>query len=133
MNQVTDEPTVTAYADLEVGQELGRLHCETGAERVQRYRQSMPDSTPADEVPLLMLATMHAMKRLVTVPDGTVHAEDTIELRRPVKIGEPVETVLSVEDKFPRGERRFVVLRQELRTSAGEVVLVARRRLAWAR
>lgn len=134
MTTVEDPGSVqeTTYDDLVIGDEIGRTRCVTDEARVARYRSAMPGSSDPTSVPLLLLATMHAMKTLLRVPDGTVHAEDTIELHRPVAVGEQLDTVLSVADKFLRGDKRFVVLRQEVVDPEGSVVLTALRRLAWA-
>ncbi|MCD6076086.1 MAG: MaoC family dehydratase [Ramlibacter sp.] len=69
-------------------------------------------SPPRRLVPLFLLNEFFSMKRHIMIPNGTLHAQEHLELASPLFVGETFDVDVRITDKYVRNEKKFVTMQQ---------------------
>lgn len=87
-----------------------------------------------DGLSLFLLNTFQVQRHAFRMPDGVLHARETITSRGPAYPGEGLRMSIRVKSKYERNGRPFVVLDLELTRRADEArILTVERTLCWPR
>lgn len=121
-----------AWDDLVPGQSLGPVTSAFDGNHVENYAKvADPEGAVYDNntPPPLGAMTLHAIKEVVELPQGTVHARDAVAFHS-APVDGTTRITLSVQDKYIRRGRRHLCLRYEAHTDQAHV-LTAFRTFVW--
>ncbi len=125
------------FDDLEPGLELPSHSYVIDEEMVRKYWLTQGEEPPADwrslPVPPLLLDTFHPLKQGVRMPEGVLHARETLRFLASARIGDSVQVRLRVLDRYLRNEKRCVVFEQAASGPDGQQLAVAQKTVVWPR
>lgn len=79
-----------------------------------------------------LLNSFHAMRARIRMPDGLLHARETMRLLAPAHAGDELETTIRIASKFLKNDRKFVLLEHIVRRPAdGTHIMTFERLVAW--
>jgi acyl dehydratase len=79
-----------------------------------------------------LLNTFKAMRASFSMPDGLLHARETMTFSEPVHPGDELTLKLSVESKYIKNDKKFVLLRHAI-SRGGTPVMSVDRLIVWVR
>ena len=90
-----------------------------------RADAAAPAGADASTVPPMLAAVyIRDAQTALKGPPGGIHAKQRFTFLHPVAVGDELDTVLTVKDKYERKGRRYVVLETRTRDRAGTEVTV---------
>lgn len=92
--------------------------------------QVAPEGQPA--VSPFLLNTFRVMREAISMPDGLLHARETIRLFEPVRPGDALTLTLRVQSKYIKNDKKFVLLRHDV-TRDGVSVMSFDRLIVWVK
>lgn len=88
----------------------------------------------ADGLSLFLLNTFQVQRNAFRMPDGILHARETLVSHGPAYAGEALRMTIQVKSKYERNGRLFIVLDLELTRRADQApILTVERTLCWPR
>jgi hypothetical protein len=66
------------------------------------------------------LNELRALKSQMRLPPGVLHAQEEIEMFSAARVGEALTTSITVEKKYIRNDKRFIVFDQHVRCAADQ-------------
>jgi hypothetical protein len=79
-----------------------------------------------------MLNELRVLKQHMKLPPGVLHAQEELHLAAPAYADEPLTIEVSIQDKYLRNNKRFVVVAQRVeRTSDATLIMTVRHTLYW--
>ncbi|WP_041775799.1 hypothetical protein [Blastococcus saxobsidens] len=125
---------MTKFDDLEVGQTWDDYTYDLTPEAVSAYRESvrLGGEDDSGDVPPMLLDTLYPVKKSLQLPEGTLHAQESVTFLGRPAVGERVSVSLVVKEKFVKKERKFVVITQDCRASDGRLLATAEKTFVWA-
>jgi uncharacterized protein len=126
------------FNELKVGTIYGKEIFECSHEKVQQWEEIYSDDvikTKNSIVPAGMCGVIIMNTYDVTLsgrPPGNVHGSQNFKYFRPIQVGEVVITTLSVDDKFIKNDRKWVIIKTETTSENGELLLEGSMRILWA-
>jgi hypothetical protein len=136
------------FADLEEGRTYPPFRFSIDADTYRTFRQCVvagplqrADGTPVEgsggaaaRRPLspFVLNNFRAMRAVIKLPNGVLHAREALVLRGAVFEGDELEMVITIKSKYRKNEKNFVLLEQRI-ARAGEAapVMSIERTLVW--
>lgn len=111
--------------------------CVTAAPIERQGAGPLPE-TPEDEgrrpLSALLLNTFKVQRASFRMPEGVLHARETLRMHAPAYEDEPLRVAITVKSKYRRNDRPFVVLDLALtRVADGAPILTIERTLCWPR
>jgi hypothetical protein len=128
---------VMTFDALEIGQTWPAYEYELTHEFVSEYGASVrseDEGAPSDDsdyFPPLALDTLTPLKATIRLPEGTLHAQESVTFSGLPTKGDKVSVTLTVKDKFVKRSRKFVIIVQECRGSDGRPLLTAEKTFVW--
>lgn len=125
--------TGVPYADVMVGQTFPARRLARDSRQIERFCAISGWSGPLpDHVPAFLLNELRTLKQFLKLPPGVLHAREELALASPAEIGEELEVVVAITDKFIRNDKRFVVFAQTVRSASdGRLIMSITRTLYW--
>lgn len=131
------------YDDFEVGQTFPIFEYSISAEDMAVHRASYQCSLTAvenaesdsltDVISPFAINSFLAMRASMSMPDGVLHARETLRLHAPAYLSDRLQVQLSVVEKYERNGRPFVVFRHSVTREEGEAVMDIDRTICWVR
>lgn len=88
--------------------------------------------TAQTPIPAFMLNELRVLKQHMKLPPGVLHAQEELHLAAPAYADEPLTIEVSIQDKYLRNNKRFVVVAQRVeRTSDATLIMTVRHTLYW--
>lgn len=79
-----------------------------------------------------LLNTFLPMRGLVRMPDGLLHARETLRMHNGAQVGDTLSTVMTVLAKYEKNNRHFLEFRHVVtRASDGAPIMTFDRTIAW--
>ena len=79
-----------------------------------------------------ILNTFKAMRAGIRMPDGLLHAKETMMLHAPAQVGDELVAILKIKSKYLKNGRKFVVLEHTItRADDGKPVMTIDRLVVW--
>lgn len=107
------------------GETIGIYRWDVDADHLETFRHLVdPTSSVYTDgtAPSLAYDTLHATKRFIELPQGTVHAKEAVEFHGPADPQQPATVTVVIADKsVRRGRRNFTV---EYRVSTGDAAVL---------
>lgn len=102
---------------------------------LRRADGSVVEGEAGDQgVSLFLLNTFQVQRNAFRMPDGILHARETLVSHGPARAGEPLRMTIQVKSKYERNGRLFIVLDLELSRRADQArILTVERTLCWPR
>lgn len=135
---MSDQPpalTHVTYDELEVGKVLGTVTEPVSAELAGSLAGPIGEPgaqsavAPPAVYPVLFLKALR--RTLGGIPNGGVLAKYELEFGPPLKTGGEVEIEVSINDKYVRRERPYVVVQFAIDDGDGTRVLTGRKIIIW--
>ncbi len=129
--------TGLGYDQLAVGLALPPQALEIDAAALGRFHACLGRQDEASRrIPAFLLNEIRAMKTRMKLPPGVLHAEESLTQRSAAYLGDRLEVLVRIADKYIRNDKRFVVVEQRVQvpateTTAARPVLDIRRILYW--
>ena len=129
--------TGLGYDQLTVGLALPPHALEIDAAALGRFHACLGRQDEASQrIPAFLLNEIRAMKTRMKLPPGVLHAEESLTQRSAAYLGDKLEVLVRIADKYIRNDKRFVVVEQRVQvpateTAAARPVLDIRRILYW--
>lgn len=131
------------YDDFEIGQTYPMFEYSISAEDMAVHRASyeclfegMPDTEPADDETIVSPFAVNsflAIRAAFGMPDGVLHARETLHLHAPARVTDQLRVELSILDKYERNGRPFIVFRHRVMRQESELVMDIDRTICWIR
>jgi hypothetical protein len=107
--------------------QVGELHREDGTVVAE-------SSLVENMLSPFILNTFKAMRARIRMPDGLLHAKETIVLHAPAREGDALRANLKIKAKYEKNGRRFVVLEHDIRRTDDDAqVMTLDRLVAWVK
>ncbi|MYN13869.1 hypothetical protein GSY71_12045 [Pusillimonas sp. TS35] len=129
------------YDDFEIGQSYPIYECSISADDIAAHRASYEcsfdwerdDEQSCDEgvVSPFSLNSFLAIRASFGMPDGVLHARETLHMHAPAYVSDRLSVKLSVLDKYEHNGRPFIVFRHHIIREKGELVMEIDRTLCW--
>ena len=135
---MSDQPPALSnvtYDQIEVGKSLGTVTEPVSAELAGSLAGpigepgAQPTVAPPAVYPVLFLKALR--RTLGGIPNGGVLAKYELEFGPPLKTGGEVEIEVSINDKYVRRERPYVVVEFAITDEGGTRVLTGRKIIMW--
>lgn len=125
--------TGVAFDALEIGRAYPPRPLRIDAEDLRRFHACLGRTDVASRrLPTFLLNEIHAFKSWIRTPPGVLHARESVVQHRAAMVGEQLEVVVRIADKYVHNGKRFVVIEQQVRRAAdGAAVLDVHRTLYW--
>lgn len=124
--------TGVSFADVEVGASFPSQRLKRSARDIQRYAAVSGWSESPGFVPAFLLNELRSLKSYVRLPPGVLHAREELELKGAALPDEELEVEVQFADKFVKNDKRFVVVRQGVRSAVdGRDILEIKRTFYW--
>ena len=127
--------TGMGYDAISVGQTWLPQVMRIGMAQLDRYflcigRTDKP--TSATPVPAFMLNELRVLKSNMKLPPGVLHAQEELMLSASALAEEDLTIEVTIQDKYVRNDKRFVVVAQTVRRMAdATLILQVRHTLYW--
>jgi hypothetical protein len=93
-----------------------------GTERVQARRP----------LSAFLLNNFHAIRASMKMPNGVLHARETVRLHAPAYVGEALQLMMAVKSKYRKNDKPFIELEQVIvRRSDNAKIMSFERTLFW--
>lgn len=134
MSDETPALSNVTYDELEVGQLLGTVTEPVSAELAGSLAGTIGEAgeaalAPPAVYPVLFLKALR--RTLGGIPNGGVLAKYELDFGPPLKTGGEVEIEVSINDKYVRRERPYVVVQFAITDGGGTRVLTGRKIIMW--
>lgn len=131
------------YEDFEIGMTYPIFEYAISAEDMELHRASydytlegMEDTAPSASEKVISpfaINSFLAMRSVIAMPDGVLHARETLHLHSPAYVADRLHVELSVLDKYERNGRPFLVFRHRVTRDKGDPVMDIDRTVCWLR
>src|SRR5690606_22921669 len=122
MERTMNEATYDYYEDFAEGQTFESFLCRVSADDVAALGNSInlkkrtgPDgkelpAPPADgaRVSPFLLNSFWPMRARVKMPDGLLHARETLRMHGSAQVGDELQTIMTVKARYEKNNRKFV-------------------------
>lgn len=116
--------TGVGYDDICVGQTFPEQPLPITADGIARFYRCLgevrPAPAPGTRIPSFMLNELRALKNQMQFPPGVLHAQEEIEMFSAARLGEPLNTSITIARKYIRNDKRFIVIDQHVRCSTDQ-------------
>lgn len=106
------------YDELAVGQSFPPQVMPLSADDVACFYRCIGENRakpePGTRIPAFLLNELRALKSKMRLPPGVLHAQEELAMASAARIGEPLQTVVRIADKYIRNDKRFVVVEQDV-------------------
>jgi len=81
-----------------------------------------------------LLNTFKAMRAAISMPDGLLHARETLELHAPAYPGDRLSLTLRVKSKYVKNDKKFVLMEHDIaRVSDQRRIMTVDRLIVWVK
>lgn len=81
-----------------------------------------------------LLNTFKAMRVAISMPDGLLHARETLELHAPAHPGDRLSLTLRVKSKYIRNDKKFVLMEHDItRADDQRRIMTVDRLIVWVK
>lgn len=140
------EATYDYYEDFAEGQSFEPFLCRVSADDVAALTNCInlnkitgPDGKvlPAPEsddtrVSPFLLNSFLPMRARVKMPDGLLHARETLRMHGSAQVGDELKTVMTVKARYEKNNRKFIEFEHAVsRVADGQPIMSFDRTIAW--
>lgn len=112
------------YDDIVVGHQFPPHPLPVDPDDIVRFYACLGEVRPSPEigtrVPSFLLNELRALKSQMRLPPGVLHAQEELEMFSAARVGEALTTTITVEKKYIRNDKRFIVFDQHVRCAADQ-------------
>ena len=88
--------------------------------------------TAETPIPAFMLNELRVLKQHMKLPPGVLHAQEELHLSAPAYADEPLTIKVTIQEKYLRNNKRFVVIAQRVeRIADAALVMTVFHTLYW--
>lgn len=88
--------------------------------------------TDKTRVPPFLLNSFLPMRARIRMPDGLLHARETLKTHGFAQVGDELQTVMTVKARYEKNNRKFIELEHVVsRVADGQPIMTFDRTIAW--